>query len=90
MLQLGKFKRKTHNFVHILKAPLAIYYCASFEKTMKNEPIFASVSVNTSFVIYLDSREGDSRGGVGADHQRHDGGAQRTEHVGQLQGQMIQ
>lgn len=25
--------------------------------------------------IYLDSREGDSRGGVGADHQRHDGGA---------------
>lgn len=35
---------------------------------------------------YLNSREGDRRGGVGTDHQRHDGGAQSAKHVGQLQG----
>lgn len=42
--------------------------------------IFACIA----FVIYLDSGEGDSRGGVGANHQRHDGGAQSTKHVGEL------
>lgn len=49
--------------------------------------ILLSISANAAFVIYLDSREGDSRGGVGADHQRHDSGAQSTKHVGELQGQ---
>lgn len=34
--------------------------------------------------IYLYAREGDSRGGVRADHQRHDGGAHRTKHVRKL------
>lgn len=48
--------------------------------------VLYKVIFNICFVIYLDSREGDSRGGVGADHQRQDGGAQRTKHVGQLQG----
>lgn len=45
------------------------------------------ISTDMVFVIYLDSREGDSRGSVGANHQRHDGGAQSTKHVGELQGQ---
>lgn len=36
---------------------------------------------------YLDSREGDSRGSIGANHERHDGWAQSTKHVGELQGQ---
>lgn len=49
--------------------------------------ILSSISSNIPFVMYLDSREGDSRGGVRTNHQRHDGGAQRTKHVGELQGQ---
>lgn len=40
-------------------------------------------------LVYLDSREGDSRGGVGADHERHDGRAQSAKHVGKLQGRKI-
>lgn len=28
---------------------------------------------NTDIVNHLDPREGDSGGGIGADHQRHDG-----------------
>lgn len=47
---------------------------------------FNGVFVNIS-LIYLDSREGDCRGSVGADHQRHYGGAQGTKHVGELQAQ---
>lgn len=43
--------------------------------------------MKNAFEMYLDSREGDSRGGVGADHQRHDGGAQSAKHVGELKGQ---
>lgn len=42
---------------------------------------------NITFIIYLNSRKGDSRGGIRADHQRHDGGAQSTKHVGELRGQ---
>jgi len=34
---------------------------------------------------HLDAGEGDGRGGVGADHQGDEGGAQVPEHVGQLQ-----
>lgn len=46
-----------------------------------------SYSVNVTFLSYLDPGEGDSRGGVGADHQRHNGGAQSAKHIGELQGQ---
>lgn len=33
---------------------------------------------------HLDAREGDGRGGVGADHQGDEGGPQVSKHVGQL------
>lgn len=34
---------------------------------------------------HLDAREGDSRGGVGADHQGDEGRPQVSKHVGELQ-----
>lgn len=39
------------------------------------------------FIIYLDSRESDSRGGIRANHQGHDSRAQSAEHVGELKEQ---
>lgn len=33
---------------------------------------------------YLDARESDGRGGVGADHQGNEGGPQVSKHVGEL------
>lgn len=37
-------------------------------------------------VGYLDTREGDSGGGVGADHQGDECGAEVSKHVGELRG----
>lgn len=45
---------------------MAIYVCETHKEHV-------NVIGNIAFVIYLDSREGDSRGGIGANHQRHDG-----------------
>lgn len=45
---------------------MAIYVCETHKE-------YVNVIGNIAFVIYLDSREGDSRGGIGANHQRHDG-----------------
>lgn len=36
------------------------------------------------FFFHLDAREGDSRGGIGANHQGDEGGTQVPEHVWQL------
>lgn len=39
----------------------------------------------TMSVCYLDTREGDSRGSIRADHQGDEGGAKVPEHVRQLE-----
>lgn len=36
-------------------------------------------------VCYLDTREGDSGGGIGANHQGDEGGTEVPEHVGELE-----
>lgn len=76
-----------HNMIYIPKHYNVILWLHNYLVYLwKPWRILLPISANKTFIFYLDSREGDSWGGVGANHQRHDGGAQGTKHIGELQG----
>lgn len=82
-------KKQDHYILYrYVSKQLCIYIAGGCGATsIKDIPILLAISLNAVFIIYLDSREGDGRGGIGADHQRHDSRTQSTKHVWELRGQ---